>query len=219
MQKDVLTLQHSLKCPLQVRSQGVCAEPHLRLACTHFHSQCSWLRPWSRLSPWQSSLSCLKSEVARPPCYLFLLPRHFWSLVDITWGDTTCDKSWSLGGPLVPEQEVTAYVCLHLILLQESRANFSALLQRVSIFIVSGMHPVWVILIECPIVTISLHWILNINMKNQKRQPDCEKSPKFIFAILLNPFLIKIIHHLSITSNTGCLSICESILKIGINLK
>lgn len=92
--------------------------------------------------------------------------------------------------------------------------------QRTSILIMVGvMSLLGRSLMECPVVTISLHWILNRNMKNQKRQPDCEKSPKFIFAVLLNPFLIKIIHHLSIASNTGWLSICESVSEICISLK
>lgn len=42
--------------------------------------------------------------------------------------------------------------------------------------------------------------------------------PKFILAVLLNPFLIKIIHHLSITSHAGRLSTCGSVLEIGTNL-
>ena len=58
--------------------------------------------------------------------------------------------------------------------------HFPEWLEKMSIFIMGGMNLLWRSLIECPIVTISLHWILNINMQNQKRQPDCEKSPKFI---------------------------------------
>jgi len=205
----------SISGPLQVRDEGIWPVP-----CLHklpFPSTSTGSR-WHK--PQQYDLSCLRSEVAEHPGHLYAYPRHgFWSSVGIIWDNTTQAKAWSLGGALVLGKNVSLYIWPHLILLQEPGANFPALLQRVSVFIMSGMHPVWVVLIECPIVTISLHWILNINMKNQKRQPDCEKSPKFIFAMLLNPFLIKIIHHLSITSNTGCLSICESLLEIGTNLK
>lgn len=72
---------------------------------------------------------------------------------------------------------------------------------------------------ECPRVVISLHWMLYMNTKNQKGQPDYEKSPKFTSAVLLNPLVIKIIHHLSIVSNTGRLPICEYVLEICTNFK